>query len=79
MGALFGPDESDVSGADGTFHPVPCVVHMARYWRAWEMRWPIRELLNRGEPWDFLLLGMYGGPVFLKSGDSALDGTAYCI
>ncbi|CAK9067288.1 unnamed protein product [Durusdinium trenchii] len=42
-------------GADGTFHPVPCVVHMARYWRAWEMRWPIRELLNRGEPWDFLL------------------------
>ncbi|CAJ1351828.1 unnamed protein product [Effrenium voratum] len=44
-------------GVDGSYRPVPCVLHMARYWRAWEMRWPLRELLNRGEPWDFLLGG----------------------
>ena len=46
---------SEAQGPDGTFQPVPCVLHIARYWRAWEMRWPFRELVNRGEPWDFLL------------------------
>jgi len=30
---------------------------MARYWRAWEMRWPFRELVNGGQPWDFLSFG----------------------
>ena len=27
------------------------------------MRWPFRELVNRGEPWDFLSLSTFGhGP-----------------
>ena len=55
-------------GADGSVRPVPCVLHMARYWRAWEMRWPFRELVNGGQPWDFLSFGSNYFAKFFRCG-----------
>ncbi|CAE8643658.1 unnamed protein product [Polarella glacialis] len=42
-------------GDSATRGPVPCVLHKARYWRAYELRWPARAFVNGGQPWDFML------------------------
>lgn len=38
----------------GGQRPCPCILQCARYWRAYEIRWPLRTLINNGEPWDFM-------------------------